>query len=278
VIDYHDMIFSQNALQDYLDCPRRFELRYLQQMPWPAAETSDQRAFEEHQRQGNDLHRLIEQMVAGVSDEVLVETIADPQVRFWWDSFRMGGSDLEPVFNPPVGAIRLAEHTLLGRLGEWRIQATYDLLVIQPGQKVWIYDWKTTKSALNQEKLAQKIQTRLYPLLVVQAGCQWNHGQVWPAEQVEMVYWMAANPHRPIRFPYHASQYQKDIRELTDLMDEISHLSLDDFPLTEDKSRCRFCTYRSYCDRGTVAGNQDDFDRLDEDLVIDLSNVEPVDY
>lgn len=277
MIDFHDLIFSQNALQDYTDCPRRFELRHLLQMPWPAAETSDQRAYEEHVRQGNDLHRLIQQMVAGVTEDVLNDTIVDPQVRFWWDSFRIGGEDLEPVFNPPAGSTRLAEHTLLGRLGEWRIQAKYDLLVILPGKKVWIYDWKTTRTTLSQEKLAQKIQTRLYPLLVVQAGTSWNHGKVWPAEQVELVYWLAANPHRPIRFPYHASQYQQDIRDLTDLIDEIIHLSLDEFPLTDDKSRCRFCTYRSFCDRGTVAGSQAELDSLDEEMISILNQVEPID-
>ncbi len=169
-MDFHEMVFSQNSLQDYLDCPRRFELRYLLHMAWPAAETSDQKAFELHQRQGNDLHRLIHQMVAGVPVDALTASIEDPQVRLWWDSFQSGGQDLEPVFNPPPGSIRVAEHTLLGRLGPWRIQAKYDLLVIQPDQKLWIYDWKTTKAQLDQKKLTDKIQTRLYPMLAVSAG------------------------------------------------------------------------------------------------------------
>jgi len=28
--------FSQSSLQDYYDCPRRFELRYLSRLIWPA--------------------------------------------------------------------------------------------------------------------------------------------------------------------------------------------------------------------------------------------------
>ncbi len=37
--DFH---FSQSSLQDYLDCPRRFELRYLQKVKWrlPSASPS----------------------------------------------------------------------------------------------------------------------------------------------------------------------------------------------------------------------------------------------
>ena len=30
--------------------------------------------------------------------------------------------------------------------------------------------------------------------------------------------------------------------------------SAKEFPLTEDEKMCRFCVYRSYCNRGTQAG------------------------
>ena len=31
-----NFIFSANNLQDYLDCPRRFELKYILKQNWPA--------------------------------------------------------------------------------------------------------------------------------------------------------------------------------------------------------------------------------------------------
>jgi hypothetical protein len=33
-----DFQFSQGSLQDYVDCRRRFQLRYLDQLAWPAVE------------------------------------------------------------------------------------------------------------------------------------------------------------------------------------------------------------------------------------------------
>ena len=33
--DFH---FSQGSLQDYVDCPRRFQLRYMMKLAWPAVE------------------------------------------------------------------------------------------------------------------------------------------------------------------------------------------------------------------------------------------------
>ncbi len=31
--------FSQSSLQDYMDCARRFQLRYIDQLNWPAINT-----------------------------------------------------------------------------------------------------------------------------------------------------------------------------------------------------------------------------------------------
>ena len=43
---FGDLVLSQTALQDYVECPRRFELRYLRQLNWPALETRQARRLE----------------------------------------------------------------------------------------------------------------------------------------------------------------------------------------------------------------------------------------
>jgi hypothetical protein len=42
---------------------------------------------------------------------------------------------------------------------------------------------------------------------------------------------------------------------LTALAQEITQAAT--FPLTEDRQKCAFCPYRSYCDRGVQAGDLD---------------------
>jgi hypothetical protein len=37
------------------------------------------------------------------------------------------------------------------------------------------------------------------------------------------------------------------------------------FPLTLEERRCKFCTYRSLCDRGREAGSLEDWDAADYD-------------
>ncbi|PJF28501.1 MAG: PD-(D/E)XK nuclease family protein, partial [Phototrophicales bacterium] len=49
--------FSQSNLQDYIDCPRRFELRHIQHLHYPSIESEPQLDREAHQRRGVAFHR-----------------------------------------------------------------------------------------------------------------------------------------------------------------------------------------------------------------------------
>ena len=52
--------FSQSSLQDYFDCPRRFQLRYIEQVAWPAVETEPMLENERRQQAGLHFHRLVQ--------------------------------------------------------------------------------------------------------------------------------------------------------------------------------------------------------------------------
>jgi hypothetical protein len=60
--------FSQFSLQDYYDCPRRFQLRYIEQLKWPAVETEPVLENERHQQEGQLFHRMVQQHQIGLSD------------------------------------------------------------------------------------------------------------------------------------------------------------------------------------------------------------------
>lgn len=268
---------SQHSLQDYIDCPLRFKLRYLDQFAWPAAQTDDQLQNELHQRQGIEFHRLVQQMITEIPVEVLDRSISDPLVLAWWQSFLAIKSTLPTGLDALPGLIRLAEHTLMTQLGGQRLLAKYDLLVVQPGHQIWIFDWKTGRRPLPHSRLMERVQTRVYLYLAVAAGSQWNGGQPFPAGQVEMMYWQSADPLQPIHLPYSAGQFEQDRLFLTGLVGQIENLAQEDFVKTSDERQCRFCNYRSYCERGLLPGSQEEYEKTDAgDL--DLSDVEPVEY
>jgi CRISPR/Cas system-associated exonuclease Cas4 (RecB family) len=148
-----------------------------------------------------------------------------------------------------------AETTLSAPLGKFRLVAKYDLIAVS-GERVVIYDWKTYRKRPKSDWLNVRWQTRVYRALLVQAGAHLNGGKSFAPEQIEMIYWFADFPNDPARFAYKADQFKRDWDALTKISDEIKTAS--DFPKTDDTSKCNYCPYRSYCNRGIRAGDAAD--------------------
>ena len=70
-----DFMFSQSSLQDFVDCPRRFELKYLLKQRFPAPEVDDMLEFERRMEQGSRFHLLIHQHQIGIPAELLLSRI-----------------------------------------------------------------------------------------------------------------------------------------------------------------------------------------------------------
>jgi hypothetical protein len=85
-----------------------------------------------------------------------------------------------------------------------------------------------------------------------------------------MIYWFADFPNEPARFTYTSAQYKRDWDTLTKLANEIE--SASSFPLTDDRTKCSYCPYRSYCDRGVQAGDVGDAEaEMEEDELFDVN-------
>ena len=242
---------SQSSLQDYHDCPRRFELRYLQRLAYPAIETEPALENEKHQKEGEYFHRLVQQHLIGIPAEQVGKLANTDNLQRWWENY-VNAKDLSG-FKNLTGLY--PEITLSAPLGKFRLVAKYDLIAVGKDQ-VTIFDWKTYRKRPKNEWLHIRWQTRVYRALLVQAGAHFNHSQPFAPEQIEMVYWFADFPTEPARFIYKADQYKRDWDALTKIADEIT--SASDFPKTDEASKCSYCPYRSYCNRGIRAGDAAD--------------------
>jgi CRISPR/Cas system-associated exonuclease Cas4 (RecB family) len=245
---------SQSSLQDYQDCPRRFELRYLQRLAYPAIETEPALENEKHQREGEYFHRLAQQHLIGIPAEQVGRLANTENLQRWWGNFQDFRSlgDFGNLY---------PEITLSAPLGKFRLVAKYDLIAID-GERAVIFDWKTYRKRPKNEWLHVRWQTRVYRALLTQAGAHLNGGKPFAPEQIEMVYWFADFPTEPAQFPYKADQFKRDWDALTKIAEEISHastsLTTSGFPKTDEVSKCSYCPYRSYCNRGVRAGDAAD--------------------
>ena len=252
---------SQSSLQDYMDCAQRFKLRYLDRLSYPAVETEPALENEKHQQEGEYFHRLVQQHLIGIPAEQIAKFANTLNLQRWWENFQ-NSTDLtglrEALLKQIEGNKDLSglypEATLSAPLGNYRLLAKYDLITIQNGKAI-IYDWKTYRKRPRNEWLAARMQTRVYQALLVKAGAHLNHGKPFEPEQIEMIYWFADFPNEPARFAYTSAQFKRDWDLLLKLSEEVATAS--SYPLTEDRQKCLYCTYRSYCERGIRAGNME---------------------
>jgi len=249
--------FSQHNLQDYVDCPRRFELRYLKKLAWPAIQSEPVLAVERHMQLGERFHRMVQQHQSGLPADVVGVLASEPELAEWWQAYLKSAP-------APLPEKRLAEYMLTTSFGGYRLVAKYDLLAIAPGERAVIVDWKTSVKKSRHSILASRLQTRLYPFLLVEAGKGLNDGNPFEPEQIELVYWFTADPQNPEHFPYSASQFAADRDYLNNLIADVVNASETDFPLTNQVKMCRFCNYRSLCDRGDTAGEMEE-EALDDE-------------
>jgi hypothetical protein len=277
-----DFQFSQRNLQDYVDCRRRFQLRYLDHLAWPAVEAEPLIEQEQRLQAGAAFHRLVQRYLIGVPAERLTAMVEsgspnESELKRWWQNY-LKHAGVAPAENT------LVEKVLSAQIGNYRFLAKYDLIrwdVDHSDTRVSIFDWKTSQQRPPREWLVERLQSRIYPYLLVQAGSPITGVGKLSPEQVEMLYWFAEYPQEPHCFAYSSEQYQLDYDYLTGLVAEIENLAEGDFHLTSDESKCKYCTYRSLCDRGITAGlidpleidqesaGVDDFD-LDFDQIAEI--------
>ena len=249
-------------------------------------------------QRGSQFHHMAHQNWLGIDAEKIAGQVeGDEVLSRWWEHFT--NSDFGNFRN--LRSLKsLPEISLSTPMADFRIMAKYDLLVLKTvrvsesskennnetedpkGFAAKIYDWKTSLKQPKREWLTHRLQTRVYPFLLAKAGAQLNDGTSFKPEQIEMIYWYTDFPNQPAHFPYSKKQYDEDEAYLSQLISEIQSLGDEDAPLTEDERRCKFCVYRSLCNRGIEAGPLKEIDDLSEaegfELELDFDDIAEIEY
>lgn len=261
--------FSQSSLSDYLLCKRKFYLRYVQKLAWPAPITEPMLERERHLENGKSFHLLIQQLLTGIDAALLESTVGNLQLNHWWQNFLKAGL-------PSIkDELHWTEMTLSTRINGWDLDAKYDLIHQPNADTLTIYDWKTNQAAPKVESYRKSIQTRVY-LYVLSQGVQslfGSTGKSVSAHKLSMVYWFAEFPEHTARIPYSVESLQADREYLGQLINEITGNTEEDFVMCDNEKICRTCEYRSFCERGIKAGpaeNDEDYEQAGLDELTEL--------
>ena len=257
-----DFLFNQGNLQDFVDCRRRFWLRYIRKLAWPAIPSEPVLENEQQVQLGALFHRLAHQYWLGLPANRLQAIAEEAQIGEWWLHFNTIAK-----LKDQHGLVLYPEINLSTKLDSASLVGKFDLLAIATDGQATLYDWKTSRKRPPSQWLHQRVQTRLYPFLLVHAGSYLSQvGSLLP-EQVSMAYWFVAFPDRPEWIPYNQAQFQADESYLRELVETIRTFDDADFHQTIDENKCAYCIYRSLCERGVKAGQLAELE--DTDLASD---------
>jgi CRISPR/Cas system-associated exonuclease Cas4 (RecB family) len=301
--------FSQASLNDYVDCARRFQLRYLLEQDWPAIESEPLLERERFADLGRRFHRMIQQHVERISIEALTESTNEAELSRWWQNYLH-------ALNSNLGNLpqeKRAEAAISIPFDKYRLTAHLDLIAVD-ADRIIIVDWKTERKRPTRDQLLKRMQTRVYRYIVTEVYRR-------APGTVSMIYWFAEFPNEPEVLQYDAAQHANDRNYLNQLIQEIETRTLAkvesknsqsivtpsqglaqdnpakglsrndrsdvqpsqgltiEWPKTPDERKCAYCTYRSLCKRGVSAGLIDpDSEDYDREFSINLEEIESIEY
>ncbi len=255
--------FNQSNLQDFLDCPRRFELNVLNKTAWPAATANPMTALENSIHQGNRFHQLCQQYFTGIAVSQIQNTINDPVLLEMWEAFLPFASSLKDyqlVF----------EQLLHIPFNTHRLVAKYDLVVKMPDHFL-ILDWKTSTKKPPLPTIKDRVQTYLYPYILAMAGTEIFPSADIDPNNIKMCYWYPLADDPEIIFDYSDLEHNRVRSTIEEIIAQIQDFrkNAEPFPLTDNKSKCEYCSFRSLCDRGSHPGDFVLFVNSNEDDLID---------
>ncbi len=266
---------SQYKLANFLACQRRFQLRYLRRLPWPAPPLLER--TEEIMQQGQDFHQYLERHFLGLA--ISPATLTESRVRQWWQAFEAHS----PVKDLPPNARFLPETGLTVPLGNHLLYGRFDLLVIGEDENkrpfAHVFDWKTGRPATSAE-LNGRWQTRLYLALLAEGGSAfWPQKMPLAPEQISLTYWFVQEPDQSLKIGYSADSHTANWTELQHIATELDKaFARGEWPLTDDWNECRECAYQVYCGRqaaGTAVPEMDEHDAAEEPTAPDEQLLTP---
>ena len=273
-MDINRFSFSAKKIQDFIDCERRYELRYILNQSWPAITTEPILEIESNIKKGNEFHYLVHQYFSGIPEKTLRETIREDIMIEWFDNFLSFYGTLK-VKNA------FSEFRLTTQIGKNKLTAVYDLIYLNESEEVGIIDWKTSHFIPKKSTLALRVQSILYPFVLQETSAEFLPGSCYPPENISMRYWYPASPTENFVFPYGYELHEKYRVSLENTINEIQEKGVGEFNLTSNEIKCGFCPYRSLCNRGITASNflKSEESNMDEnDLSLDFNKLPDISF
>ena len=252
-------IFNAHSIQDFLRCPRRFELKYILNQSWPAPISEPVLEYENRMRLGTDFHHIVHQYLSGIDAEKLKQLSLSQELNYWFVNF-------QKFFTSHKFNHYSSEISITLPFQENIIKAVIDFVGVNEEDQLIIAEWKTSEFLPKKEIISNTVQSILYPYMIYE--CRKN---IFPDinidhEDIEMIYWFPNYPEILIDLKYSQEKHDLNHRYLADIINRIQNTRSDAFNKTENLKICSYCEFRSLCERGIQPGY---YDSKNPDMVLD---------
>lgn len=248
-----NFLFTQYSIATFDNCPLKFKKRYLENLKWESVPDED---IKKRLEMGNSFHLLARRYFMGI--DTGLESVSEDcsELNIWIEN-------LKKSFKLQPDAVYLPEHKLRMVSGKLKLEANFDLLVVnKSGIQIW--DWKThgertgKKSALDGKRLKESLQTMVY-LFVLKEQCKLVTDGELECENITMDYWQPDPPRVIAQIKYNSSMHEQFRQGLEAKVQYILEYDYSTFDKGLYSKHCRFCEFNWFCNNERV-----DFKALDE--------------
>lgn len=253
-------LFTQQSLATFERCPLKFKKRYLESLKW---DNFPDEEIKKRLEMGNDFHLLAYRYFLGVDTGLSEKTEGFDELDSWMNS-------LEDKFKKEEGRKYLPEYKLRMAKGLLRLEANFDLLIVDDKLEIW--DWKTHGKESKQEqrgvkanKYKKSLQTMVY-LFVLKEQSERITGKQIKCENISMYYWQPDPPEVLTQIIYNDEMHNTYREVLQNKIRVILQYDFSTFDKALYEKNCKYCEFNWFCNNQRVDFNviEEDEDFLDE--------------
>lgn len=233
------LYFSQNSMEIFKQCRMKFKKRYLDGLYWRNWLLDSEKTLKTEK--GRLFHLLAYRYFLNINSQA-GEDIGNEheELKPWMESLKKFIEIKEDRLYFPEFELKLTENHM-------KLQAKFDLIVIDVNGDAAIYDWKVHDKPLNRSLLETSYQTVIYRYLLAKAG-KTITGMKPELGRISMTYWQPSHPSNPVRIDYSEEQFKQDEVFLNNEIEKILNCDFDSPAIkTADMKICRFCEFCSIC-------------------------------
>ena len=240
-MDFSGFEFSQNALNTFRSCPKKFGYKYIQGLNW---KKEDDEEYYRSMKYGREFHLMCERYFSGIPVGKFTGSKEYEKFDKWLEKVKKAVPIYEDrEYLPEYGlSIKIDE--------ESRLTAKYDLAVIYRENNqlcIDVWDWKTENRKLKYNDLENRMQSIVYMAIAYEAIPK-IYGNCEEKARVKMYYYQPEYYTEPIELTYSEEKFEKDKIKIEGLIKEIKKSNFNE----KNLKSCKYCEFNMLCNRNSV--------------------------